>query len=157
MKSAHVFIVALLAGCSGGASAPPLLPSSHLSLSLHRVHRHSAGLGSVLTSKNGEIYGYDIDQSGTDGLLSTALDVETFDTNTGKIVEIDSEAYVLEHVVQHRRHQQRRRRNGHQIRDTERHDLSEALLRGHGSGDRKQVHPQVDAAGQRHSGRRRGS
>ena len=30
MKSAHVFIVAILAGCGGGASSPSLLPSNQL-------------------------------------------------------------------------------------------------------------------------------
>jgi hypothetical protein len=88
MKSAHVFIVAILAGCGGGASAPSLLPSSQaVALSRAGIHRHSAGLGKVLTSKNGQIFGYDIDQGGSDGVLSTAVDVETFDTDTGKIVK----------------------------------------------------------------------
>lgn len=86
MKSAHVFIVAILAGC-GGASAPPLFPSTQVTSFRHGEHRHTVGLGNVLTSKNGQIYGYDIDQSGSDGVLSTALDVETFDTSTGKIVK----------------------------------------------------------------------
>jgi hypothetical protein len=87
MKALRVLTVAILAGC-GGASAPSLLPSSQaLSFTRGGIHHHSTGLGKVLTSKNGEIYGYDIDQSGTDGVLSTAVDVETFDTSTGKIVK----------------------------------------------------------------------
>lgn len=58
-------------------------------------HR-AAGLGKVLSSKDGgQIYGFDIDQTGDDGVLATAQDtqagyrvsVETFDQNTGKIVK----------------------------------------------------------------------
>jgi hypothetical protein len=46
----------------------------------------SVGLGKVLTSKNGgQIFGFDIDQVGDDGVLATAADVETFNQNTGKI------------------------------------------------------------------------
>jgi len=57
---------------------------------------HPAGLGKVLTSKDGgQIYGFDINQSGDDGVLATAQDsnngflvsVETFDQNTGKITK----------------------------------------------------------------------
>lgn len=58
---------------------------------------HPAGLGQVLTSKDhGQIYGFDIDQAGDDGVLTTAQDttgnnvlvsMETFDQNTGKIVK----------------------------------------------------------------------
>jgi hypothetical protein len=59
--------------------------------------RHPAGLGKVLTSKDhGQIYGFDINQAGDDGVLTTAQDtsgsnvlvsMETFDQNTGKIVK----------------------------------------------------------------------
>ncbi len=89
MKSAHVFIVAILAGCGGGASAPPLLPSAGaLAFTKSASHHHTAGLGAVLTSKNGsQIFGYDINQNGADGFLATATDVETFNTQTGKIVK----------------------------------------------------------------------
>ncbi len=46
----------------------------------------TVGLGNVLTSKDGEqIFGFDIDQSGDDGVLATATNVETFDQDTGKI------------------------------------------------------------------------
>lgn len=57
---------------------------------------HKAGLGKVLTTKDGqEIYGFDIDQSGSDGVLATAgyhgntlvVSVETFDQDSGKIVK----------------------------------------------------------------------
>src|SRR5690348_8281772 len=46
----------------------------------------TVGLGKVLTSKSGgQIFGFDINQSGDDGVLATAADVEVFDQNTGKI------------------------------------------------------------------------
>jgi hypothetical protein len=54
------------------------------------------GLGAVLTtSDGGEVYGFDVDQAGTDGVLASAqtvdsqgdelVSVQTFDQNTGKI------------------------------------------------------------------------
>ncbi|HLY06310.1 MAG TPA: hypothetical protein VKR31_11240 [Rhizomicrobium sp.] len=46
----------------------------------------TVGLGKVLTSKSGgQIFGFDIDQNGDDGVLATAADVETFDQDSGKI------------------------------------------------------------------------
>ncbi len=80
-------VAALLAGCGGGASAPPLTASSAIE-SPARVSRHAAGLGVVLSSKNGgQIFGFGIDQNGSDGVLATASDVETFDSSTGKITK----------------------------------------------------------------------
>jgi hypothetical protein len=88
MRAGRALLVAsLLAGCSGGASSPPLTPSATESVRSPNARHHAVGLGNVLTSKNGQIFGYDIDQSGTDGVLATALDVETFDDDTGKIIE----------------------------------------------------------------------
>ncbi|HTT84979.1 MAG TPA: hypothetical protein VMF67_15995 [Rhizomicrobium sp.] len=49
---------------------------------------HKVGLGKVLTSSDGqEIYGFDIDQNGNDGVLATAGSVETFNQDTGKITK----------------------------------------------------------------------
>jgi hypothetical protein len=57
---------------------------------------HHVGLGKVLTTKDGgQIYGFDIDQNGTDGVLASAgyqgntfvVSVETFDQDTGKITK----------------------------------------------------------------------
>ncbi|MGB8909335.1 MAG: hypothetical protein WCC84_11365 [Candidatus Cybelea sp.] len=89
MKFTQIFVgVVFLAACSGGASAPPLAPTgSQTGLSRH-TSPQTVGLGKVLTSKNGsQIFGFDINQSGNDGLLATATDVETFDQDTGKIVK----------------------------------------------------------------------
>ena len=57
----------------------------------------AVGLGAVLTTKDGgQIYGFDINQNGDDGVLASAqnaggdnylVSVETFDQNTGKIVK----------------------------------------------------------------------
>ena len=59
---------------------------------------HAAGLGKVLTTKDGgQIFGFDIDQSGDDGVLASAqtidgdgdvrVSVEVFDQDSGKITK----------------------------------------------------------------------
>lgn len=57
---------------------------------------HKVGLGKTLTTKDGgQIYGFDIDQNGTDGVLASAgyqgndffVSVETFDEDSGKITK----------------------------------------------------------------------
>jgi len=82
--------VAALGACSSGASAPPLAPAEPLtplrSLTLHSTQ--SVGLGKVLTTKDGgQIFGFDVNRNGTDGVLATASDVETFDQSTGSITK----------------------------------------------------------------------
>lgn len=81
-------VAAIVGGCSGGASAPPLGPSVSMN-PLTRISagtNHNIGLGKVLSSKNGgQIFGYDIDRNSSDGVIATATDVETFDQGTGKI------------------------------------------------------------------------
>jgi hypothetical protein len=74
----------------------------------------AAGAGIIVHSKfGGQIFGWDIDQSGTEGILSEALlqsngnelaAVETFDQTTGKILKVVSETddqddFVTEGVV----------------------------------------------------------
>ncbi|MBV9700805.1 MAG: hypothetical protein JO078_11860 [Candidatus Eremiobacteraeota bacterium] len=86
-------IGAILAGCSGGASAPSLSPAASLNPSIGRSAtsaRHSVGLGKILSSKSGaQIFGFDVNRSGTDGLLATGndatSDVETFDQGSASI------------------------------------------------------------------------
>ena len=63
---------ALACAASGGCNAQP-------------AGSRQAGLGVVLTSKDGQIYGFDIDRDGNGGVLGTAGTVETFDQDTGKI------------------------------------------------------------------------
>jgi hypothetical protein len=59
---------------------------------------HKVGLGATLTTADGgEIFGFDVDQNGSDGVLASAktvnsdgellVSVETFDQNTGKITK----------------------------------------------------------------------
>ena len=90
MKFAHGFVVAvLLAACSGGTSAPPLSASNASTPAARHFARHPVGLGAVLSSeKGGQIYGFDIDQNGDDGVIATVNSVETFDQNTGKIAKV---------------------------------------------------------------------
>lgn len=53
----------------------------------HTPGSHKPGLGVVLTSKNGQIFGFDIDRFGDSGVLATQATVETFDQNTGDIIK----------------------------------------------------------------------
>src|SRR5581483_8193740 len=71
----------------GIALASALLPSAP-------AHAAAPGLGAVLTTQDGgQIFGFDIDQNGDDGVLASAQDktggvlvsVETFAQNTGRI------------------------------------------------------------------------
>ncbi len=81
-------LAAILAGCSGGGSAPPLASSGSLGAQSAHLSPHTAGLGAVLSSKiGGQIFGFGINQDGSDGVLATASDVETFDSSTGKITK----------------------------------------------------------------------
>lgn len=93
MKYAHPLLVtfSLLAvsGCSAASGGPTTLPAMPLSPAAH--HR-SGSLGPVLTtSDGGQIFGFDIDQNGNDGVLSswtgTEISVQTFDATTGKITK----------------------------------------------------------------------
>jgi hypothetical protein len=75
-----LFLVAAMSACCAAASAPS----------------HKVGLGKVLTASDGvQIYGFDIDQNGNDGVLASAgyqgnnfvISVETFNEDTGKITK----------------------------------------------------------------------
>lgn len=87
MKKVNALFVAVtFAGCGGGGASPQ--PPTPVSLARPAgVRHHAAGLGLVLTSKAGQIFGYGIDQNGSDGVLATASNVETFDEDTGKITK----------------------------------------------------------------------
>ncbi len=81
---------AVLGACSSGASAPPLAPGTPISplRSLTPQAKYAVGLGKTLTTKNGgQVFGFDIDRNGSDGVLATASDVETFDQNSGTITK----------------------------------------------------------------------
>lgn len=53
----------------------------------HAKGTHKAGLGVVLSSGSGQIFGFDIDRFGNEGVLATASKVVTFDQDTGEIVK----------------------------------------------------------------------
>jgi hypothetical protein len=84
-------VAAILAGCNGSASAPPPLPRAGAAGATRSIAgppaRRGVGLGAVLTSKHGQIYGFDVDQNGNDGVLATVADVETFDQDNGQILK----------------------------------------------------------------------
>jgi len=85
-------VAAILVGCNGSASAPPpLIQAGAAGASAHGIAsplaRRGVGLGAVLTSKHGQIYGFDVNRNGNDGLLATVSDVETFDQDTGTILK----------------------------------------------------------------------
>jgi hypothetical protein len=90
MKFTHVFVVAvLLAACSGGVEAPPLVSSPAAGSTTASLRHRAGGLGRILSSKKGgQIYGFDINQNGSDGIIATASNVETFDQDTGKITKV---------------------------------------------------------------------
>jgi hypothetical protein len=81
----------LLALCACGGTTTPaggVPPVTHLA-----AIRDSGSLGAVLTSSDGgQIFGFDIDQNGNDGVLasvsSAQISVQTFDEATGKITKV---------------------------------------------------------------------
>ena len=91
-RSAWAAALALsLAACGGpGLSAQPSIAP------LAGIRHLTAGLGPVVTSQfGGQIFGWDIDQNGNDGVLtetvlgSTTINaIETFDETTGKITKV---------------------------------------------------------------------
>lgn len=88
---AYAAAAAILGGCGSGAPAGALPQNAgsgaRAGVAAPHARNHTTGLGKILTSTGGQIYGYDIDENGTDGVLATAVNVETFDTQTGKITK----------------------------------------------------------------------
>ncbi|MEO9170713.1 MAG: hypothetical protein ABI282_07070 [Candidatus Baltobacteraceae bacterium] len=90
------FSTPMLGACHGGGSGTAgnaLLPQSSAGRDSVTARGH---LGSVLSTKDGgQIFGFDINQNGTDGVLASARDtnkpgqvkvsVETFDQNSGAV------------------------------------------------------------------------
>jgi hypothetical protein len=79
-----VAVAVLLSGCDGGVSGASPVLSPHA----RSAGGDAVGLGAVLTSQGGQIYGFDINQNGSDGLLATAFNVETFDQSSGTIAKV---------------------------------------------------------------------
>jgi len=76
----------IIAGCSGAAAAPPLTPLTPLQPASRSV-RPAVGVGKILSSNGGQIFGFDIDRNGNDGALATSANVETFDQDSGAILK----------------------------------------------------------------------
>src|SRR5579863_9365666 len=87
-------LVGSFSACAGSTTAP----AGSAGLPATRG-RHAVGLGPVVQSAfGGSIYGFDIDQNGSDGVLSETISensppyflngIETFDETTGKITKV---------------------------------------------------------------------
>ena len=85
--SGLVLAISALSACASSGGGNSSLPPGRAA-GLVR----GTGLGPVLTtSDGGEIFGFDIDQNGDDGMLASAsrseISVQTFDTTSGKITK----------------------------------------------------------------------
>jgi hypothetical protein len=88
MKLLHACAAALIiAGCSG-VSSPSLTPLRSTSQPASRSARPAVGLGKILSSNGGQIFGFDIDRNGNDGALASSTNVETFDQDSGAILKM---------------------------------------------------------------------
>jgi hypothetical protein len=73
---------------SAGAVFALILTGGHLAQA-GLQWSHQVGLGKVLTtSDGGQVFGYDIDQTGNFGMLATAGRIQQFDQTTGAIVKV---------------------------------------------------------------------
>ncbi len=89
-RALAVFALIPLAACSSAGSGSGSVPNGIGSATRAVVQRDGGSLGPVLsTSDGGQIFGFDIDQNGNDGILASAtgaeLSVQTFNQTTGKI------------------------------------------------------------------------
>jgi hypothetical protein len=76
----------IVAGCGSGTTVSPPLDTPGIGV-LNLAHHRTVGLGKILNSKGGQIFGFDIDRNGNDAALATASNVETFDQDSGKIIK----------------------------------------------------------------------
>jgi len=94
-----IAVVALLVTAGMAEPATPLRASHLRSYPYGPYANARAGLGKVLTTKDGgQIYGFDINQNGDDGVLASAqtiddqgdllVSMESFDQDTGKITSL---------------------------------------------------------------------
>ena len=88
---AGLLVCQVLASSPAGATVPG---HANHGTTLRLVNGHKVGLGKVLsTSDRGQIFGWDIDENGTDGVLATSRDVphgykvsvQTFDQTTATV------------------------------------------------------------------------
>jgi hypothetical protein len=97
LSTVLVLILALIGsmGVASGGTTGHWIPAQP---GIRWVNGHQVGLGKALSSADGgQIFGWDINESGDDGVLSTSQDVgenaykvslETFDQNTAKITKV---------------------------------------------------------------------
>jgi hypothetical protein len=96
-RLAAVALGILFAGCGGMSASSKAAEANRVFT--HFVKHHTAGLGPVLRDAfGGEIFGWDIDQNGSDGVLSETANesqppyllnaIETFDEVSGKITKV---------------------------------------------------------------------
>jgi hypothetical protein len=86
--SASCLFISVLCGCAASGNGSSAVPT------IARLPEgvRADALGPVLrTSDGGQIFGFDIDQNGSDGMLTSAtqseISVQTFNTTTGKITK----------------------------------------------------------------------
>lgn len=92
-RSLALFVAIGLAGCTGESTLGSL-PASRTAAAVHRSQSRVArdALGPVLTtSDGGQIFGFDVNQTGNDGIVTSWRDseisVQTFDQTSGKITK----------------------------------------------------------------------
>ena len=92
VQPAYAAIVAVFLSACGGAG----LPAQSQAPPVAGVSRGTGALGPVVTSQfGGQIFGWDIDQNGNDGVLTETVlgsdvinAIEMFDESTGKITKV---------------------------------------------------------------------
>jgi hypothetical protein len=83
LPSSCLVLLALCACAGTTTSAGGVTPATHFT-----AVRHGGSLGPVLTtSDGGQIFGFDINSNGNDGVVASASSVQTFDETTGKITK----------------------------------------------------------------------
>jgi hypothetical protein len=86
-------VAAAAAACSGpGSAVPNSSPAGSAASGFGSTTVRNAAPGPILsTSDGGQIFGFDIDQQGNDGVLASfdgsSMSVQTFNKKTGKIIK----------------------------------------------------------------------
>ena len=92
-KAAYAAAITITLSACGWSGLPAQSPAAHSA----GLHRRGGVLGPVVTSQfGGDIFGWDIDQNGNDGLLTETVQervgvlnaIETFDESTGTITKV---------------------------------------------------------------------
>ena len=82
------FAATALAGCSGNGNRTPESAIPVTGAQGGAV-RNGTGPGKILTTRdNGQVFGFDIDQNGSDAILAEATSVDVFNQDTGRITNV---------------------------------------------------------------------